>query len=245
MDAASGPLSPRESRREAESLRLLERVGVREFNSRDKRLDAAAVFGHGNKGRSNLVPPLPLGEGRGEGAPALILEIGFGNGDSLLQQAAATPEKNFIGIEVHRPGVGHCLLGIERLALTNLRLYRADAIEVLERCIPDQSLDGVQLFFPDPWPKSRHHKRRIVNARFVELVARKLKPGGTFHAATDWENYAQHMLEVLNACTSLVNAAEGEMPYVDSQALRPATKFEQRGQRLGHGVWDLLYRSVA
>lgn len=173
----------------------------------------------------------------------LILEIGFGNGDSLVEQAAANPDKRFIGIEVHRPGVGHCLMGIQRLGVSNLRLYRADALEVLEHCIPDQGLDGVQLFFPDPWPKSRHHKRRIVNERFLALVARKLKPSGTFHAATDWEDYARHMLEALQSCPELANAAtDGD--FVDGVALRPGTKFEQRGRRLGHGVWDILYRRV-
>lgn len=171
----------------------------------------------------------------------LLLEIGFGNGDSLVEQAAAMPEKNFIGIEVHRPGVGHCLIGIQRLAVENLRLYRADALEVLEHCIPDDGLDGVQLYFPDPWPKSRHHKRRIVNPHFIELVARKLKAGGTFHAATDWEEYAQHMLAVLNACPKLRNTAI-ESEFIAGENLRPGTKFEQRGRRLGHGVWDLLYK---
>lgn len=172
-----------------------------------------------------------------------MLEIGFGNGDSLVEHAAANPDKNYIGIEVHRPGVGHCLMGIGRQGVENLRLYRHDALEVLEHCIPDGTLSGVQLYFPDPWPKSRHHKRRIVNDRFVNLVARKLKQDGTFHAATDWEQYAQHMLEVLKACPLLANAAS-EGDFVDGEALRPGTKFEQRGRRLGHGVWDILYRKV-
>lgn len=179
----------------------------------------------------------------GDQTGPLMLEIGFGNGDSLVEQAAANPDQRFIGIEVHRPGVGHCLMGIQQHGITNLRLYRADALEVLEHCIPDGTLDGVQLFFPDPWPKSRHHKRRIVNERFLALVARKLKPGGTFHAATDWEDYARHMLEALQTCPQLTNAAtDGD--FVDGEALRPGTKFEQRGRRLGHGVWDILYRRV-
>lgn len=178
----------------------------------------------------------------GRQAP-LLLEIGFGNGDSLVEQAAAMPDKNFIGIEVYRPGVGHCLMGIQRLGVENLRLYRADALEVLEHCIPEQALDSVQLYFPDPWPKSRHHKRRIVNPRFVALVASKLRPGGCFHAATDWEEYASQMLEVLNGCAQLRNASP-EGAFVDGETLRPGTKFEQRGRRLGHGVWDILYRRV-
>lgn len=216
---------------------------IRSFVLRDGRITAAQqaaldslwpIYG--------LNPEQPLDAAQVFGRKAdLILEIGFGNGESLVTQAAATPEKNFIGIEVHRPGVGHCLMGIQRLGVQNLRLYRADALEVLERCIPDQGLDGIQLYFPDPWPKSRHHKRRIVNTHFVDLVARKLNHGGFFHAATDWEAYAQAMLDVLKSCHFLHNTAlNGD--FVEGDTLRPGTKFEQRGRRLGHGVWDMLFQ---
>jgi tRNA (guanine-N7-)-methyltransferase len=168
------------------------------------------------------------------------LEIGFGNGESLLALAAAHPDQDFLGIEVHRPGVGHLMLRAEALCLTNVRAACRDAIEVLERRVPDASLDEVLLYFPDPWPKKRHHKRRIVQAPFVELVARKLKSGGRFRLATDWQHYAEQMLDVVGACAMLENEfAAGFAPRPDS---RPLTRFESRGQRLGHGVWDLCFR---
>ena len=178
----------------------------------------------------------------GRSAP-LVLEIGFGNGESLAAMAAAHPDQDFVGIEVHTPGVGHLLLCAERLELKNLRVYCADAIEILSRQVDDASLQRVQLFFPDPWPKKRHHKRRIVNNAFLQLVCRKLKPGGIFHAATDWEPYAEHMAETLDAYPELyrLHAASAFVPRPD---YRPLTKFETRGQRLGHGVWDLLYRKA-
>jgi len=170
----------------------------------------------------------------------LILEIGFGNGESLAKMAAEHPDQDFIGIDVHRPGVGHLLLHIEGLNLKNLRVYCADAIEVLTNCIHDNSLDRLQLFFPDPWPKTRHHKRRIVNPEFLSLVVRKLKDDGLFHAATDWENYAEHMAEALENCQAMVSN-HPENPFSKRPDYRPLTKFEKRGQRLGHGVWDLIY----
>jgi len=176
----------------------------------------------------------------GRSAPR-TLEIGFGNGESLAAMAQAAPEQDFLGIEVHRPGVGHLLLRIEELGLTNVRVICQDAVEVLERHIPDESLDRVLLFFPDPWPKKRHHKRRILKPDFIALVARKLKPGGIFHMATDWEDYAQHMLAVLEASPRFRNTAPGG-GFVPRPEDRPLTRFEQRGLRLGHGVWDLVYR---
>ncbi len=176
----------------------------------------------------------------GRAAP-LVVEIGYGMGGSLLAMAAAEPEKNFLGIEVHTPGVGALLMGIEEKGLANLRTLHHDAVEVLEHMLPDASVDRLQLYFPDPWHKKRHHKRRIVQPAFVALLARKLKPGALLHFATDWENYAQWMLEVLAAEPALVNeSAEGG--YVPVPAWRPHTKFEARGERLGHGVWDLLFR---
>jgi tRNA (guanine-N7-)-methyltransferase len=176
----------------------------------------------------------------GREAP-LILEIGFGNGDSLATMAAENPAANYIGIEVHRPGVGHLLLKIEEQGVSNLRVYCADAIDILTHCVADASLDRLQLFFPDPWHKKRHNKRRIVNAGFLELICCKLKPGGIFHAATDWEPYAEHMAETLAACPALLSLAANS-PFSPRPDYRPLTKFESRGHRLGHGVWDLLYR---
>lgn len=168
-----------------------------------------------------------------------ILEIGFGNGHSLSAMANAHPENNYIGIEVHRPGVGSLLMDVESHGLTNVRVFCEDAIEVLAKCIPDGSLAGIQLFFPDPWHKKRHHKRRILNPSFIETIEKKLQPGGYFHAATDWENYAEQMMEVLSASNLTNKAAPGE--YVPRPDYRPLTKFENRGQRLGHGVWDLIF----
>jgi len=184
--------------------------------------------------------PLDLASVFGREAPR-TLEIGFGNGESLVSLAAEHPERDFLGIEVHRPGVGHLLLRIEELGLRNLRVICRDAVEVLERCIAEASLDEVLLYFPDPWPKKRHHKRRIVQPGFVALVASRLRPGGVLRMATDWQPYAEHMLAVAGACTALRNdSAEGD--YVPRPASRPVTRFERRGQRLGHGVWDLAFR---
>ena len=168
----------------------------------------------------------------------IVLEIGFGNGDSLAQMAAAQPEKNFIGIEVHRPGVGHLLIEIGRLQLTNIRIISHDAVEVLKHCLPENSLSGIQLFFPDPWHKKRHHKRRIVQPAFLDLVSRVLKPGGFFHAATDWENYAEHIRDTIRQHPFMENTSTND--FIDKPDSRPLTKFEQRGQRLGHGVWDIM-----
>jgi tRNA (guanine-N7-)-methyltransferase len=176
----------------------------------------------------------------GRQAP-LTLEIGFGDGASLAAMAAQDPDSDFIGIEVHRPGVGRLLKSIDAQQLPNIRLFCADAVEILNRCIDDHSLDRVLLLFADPWPKTKHHKRRIVQPAFVSLLADKLKGGGLLHMATDWQAYAGHMLDVLEASTAFRNTA-GAGCYAPRPAYRPVTKFELRGQRLGHGVWDLLYR---
>ena len=173
-----------------------------------------------------------------------VLEIGFGNGASLTEMATKHPENDYLGIEVHRPGVGNLLLQIEKLELNNIRVSNDDAVEVLEQQIPDASLDAVYLFFPDPWHKKKHHKRRIVQPAFAQLLRRKLKTGGIFHMATDWENYAEHMLAVMSAADGFENIA-GEGNYIVRPEYRPLTKFEQRGQRLGHGVWDLIFKKVA
>lgn len=168
------------------------------------------------------------------------LEIGFGNGEHLLERALAQPERDFLGVEVHRPGVGHLLLAAGRAELRNLRVIAHDAVEVLQQQIPEASLDEVQVLFPDPWPKTRHHKRRLVQPSFVALVASRLKPGGRLHLATDWEPYAQVMLEVLNGCDALRNCSAGG-GYADQVMPRATTRFERRGQRLGHRVRDLLF----
>ena len=174
---------------------------------------------------------------------ASILEIGFGNGASLAEMATEHPENDYLGIEVHRPGVGNLLLQIEKQSLNNIRVSNDDAIEVLEQQIPDESLDAVYLFFPDPWHKKKHHKRRIVQPDFVNLIQRKLKPAGIFHMATDWENYAEHMMAAMSTAAGFENIA-GNRQYTARPEYRPLTKFEQRGHRLGHGVWDLVFRKM-
>lgn len=176
----------------------------------------------------------------GNGQP-VWLEIGFGNGETLATLAARHPERNFLGAEVHGPGVGHLLLACERLDLTNLRLLRQDAVDLMDSGLPPASLAGVYLLFPDPWPKQRHHKRRILNPAFLAKLARVLGPGGTFHAATDWEPYAQQMLEVLTAAADQFHNTAGSGQFAPRPADRPLTKFERRGQGLGHGVWDLIF----
>lgn len=183
--------------------------------------------------------PLQLSAVFGRSAP-VIVEIGFGNGQSLLAMAQQRPEQDFIGIEVHKPGVGALINDAQRTDVHNLRVFNADAIEVLRTAIPEQSLAGVQLFFPDPWHKKRHHKRRIVQAEFVELIASRLQLGGYFHMATDWEPYAEHMLEVMTASALFINQQAGG-GYSPRPEYRPETKFEKRGVRLGHGVWDLIF----
>lgn len=178
----------------------------------------------------------------GRDAP-VVLEIGFGMGKSLVEMALNAPEKNFIGIEVHGPGVGACLADAGEAGVTNLRVMNWDAIEVLEHMIPAGSLATFQLYFPDPWHKARHNKRRIVNETFIENMRTKLAIGGVVHMATDWEPYAEHMLEVMNASPKYQNMAEGD--YAPRPEWRPFTKFEGRGQRLGHGVWDLLFKRMS
>jgi tRNA (guanine-N7-)-methyltransferase len=171
---------------------------------------------------------------------ALVLEIGFGMGDSLIEMAEAAPEQDFIGIEVHTPGVGRLMHRIEEQGLSNLRAYSEDAVEVIEHCITDNSLTKVQIFFPDPWHKKKHNKRRIIQPAFVQKLRSKLKTGGMLHLATDWQNYAEHMMEVMTAAEGFSNQL-GEGCYSPRPEFRPVTKFEKRGQRLGHGVWDLLF----
>ncbi|MDG6774359.1 tRNA (guanosine(46)-N7)-methyltransferase TrmB [Thiomicrorhabdus sp. ZW0627] len=186
---------------------------------------------------------LDLNEVFGREAPTIV-EIGFGMGKSLAEMAEANPQQNYIGIEVHRPGVGALLKLVEEKALTNVRVFNHDAIEVLEKRIPKSSLAAVYLFFPDPWHKKRHNKRRIVQPQFVKTIAGHLKKGGHFHMATDWEDYAEHMMEVMNSAEDFQNTqAKGK--FTPRPDYRPLTKFEQRGHRLGHGVWDLIFEKIS
>ncbi|WP_334223841.1 tRNA (guanosine(46)-N7)-methyltransferase TrmB [Thiosocius teredinicola] len=184
--------------------------------------------------------PLDFAELFGNDNPVFV-EIGFGNGESLADMARRHPERNYLGIEVHGPGVGHLLLKLEESGCTNVRVARHDAIEVLDHMIPAASLSGVYLFFPDPWHKKRHHKRRILQRSFLDKIARALKPGGFFHAATDWEHYAEHMMDVLSSDAQRFENRAGPGNYTPRPDDRPLTKFEQRGHRLGHGVWDLIF----
>ena len=183
-------------------------------------LDPAAVFGR---------------------AAPLIMEIGFGMGGATAQIAQARPGDNFLCCEVHEPGVGALLKLCGEQGIENIRIFRHDAVEVLDHMLPEQSLDGVHIFFPDPWHKSRHHKRRLIQPPFVNRLARHLRPGGYLHLATDWHPYAEQMLQVLSAEPLLANTAEDYAPKPD---YRPLTKFENRGLKLGHGVWDLVFRRV-
>jgi tRNA (guanine-N7-)-methyltransferase len=174
-------------------------------------------------------------------AHPVYLEIGFGNGESLAEMARRHPERNYLGVEVHTPGVGHLLLKLEEFGCTNVRVIRHDAVEVLRRMLPAASLEAVYLFFPDPWQKKRHHKRRILQASLVEELARVIRPGGHLHAATDWQDYAEQMLGVLSADTKRFCNPAGPGNFTPRPESRPLTKFERRGQRLGHGVWDLIF----
>jgi tRNA (guanine-N7-)-methyltransferase len=172
----------------------------------------------------------------GRNAP-VVLEIGFGNGESLVEQAARHPERDFLGIEVHEPGIGHCLIKARAAGVTNLKLVNHDAVEVLEKQVPEGSLERVNLYFPDPWPKKRHHKRRIVRPEFLDLLASRLRPGGSLHIATDWANYAEHIDEML-AATDRFELVECRVHAGDRPLDRPQTKFERRGLRHGHAIWD-------
>jgi tRNA (guanine-N7-)-methyltransferase len=170
-----------------------------------------------------------------------ILEIGFGMGESTTYIASLLPEQDFLGVEVHTPGVGSLLKQIDEHQLKNLRIIQHDAVEVLNHMIADASLDGVHIFFPDPWHKKRHHKRRLIQAGFVKLLCSKLKAGAYLHVATDWQEYAEWVLDVLKAEPQLENTVAD---YAPKPAYRPLTKFENRGIKLGHGVWDIVFRRI-
>ncbi len=184
--------------------------------------------------------PLDLDSLFGRHAPR-TLEIGFGDGETLVSLAAGHPERDYLGLEVHAPGVGHCLLRCAEAGLTNLRILQHDAVEVLERSIAPGALDEVLIYFPDPWPKKRHHKRRLLQPHFASLLATRLAPGGRLRLATDWAPYADWMREVLDATADFTNVA-GRAGYVPRPPERPVTKFERRGTRLGHEARDLDYR---
>jgi tRNA (guanine-N7-)-methyltransferase len=181
---------------------------------------------------------LDIAQSFGRAAPT-IFEIGFGMGETSAKISALMPEKNFIGVEVHTPGVGNLLKLTDEAGLQNQRLIQHDAVEVLNHMIAPNSLAGVHIFFPDPWHKARHNKRRLIQGPLVELLTSRLVQGGYIHCATDWEEYAVQMLEVLGAEQGLENTADGYAPRPD---YRPVTKFENRGLKLGHGVWDLVFR---
>jgi tRNA (guanine-N7-)-methyltransferase len=186
--------------------------------------------------------PLPCSELFRREAP-IVLEIGFGNGETLVEQAAASPDRDFIGIEVHEPGVGHCLLTAKEAGVENLRLINHDAIEVLKNQVLNGSLTRLNLYFPDPWPKKRHHKRRIVQDTFVTLVADKLVDGGTVNIATDWANYAEH-IDAVMAGSDRFRLAERREHKGETPLDRPQTKFERRGLRKGHGIVDWCYEKI-
>ncbi|QOY94211.1 tRNA (guanosine(46)-N7)-methyltransferase TrmB [Massilia sp. UMI-21] len=214
---------------------------IRSFVTRAGRLSTAQARAFEELGPQYLIDykkaPLDLEAAFGRQAPT-ILEIGFGMGDTTAHIARLMPEKNFIGVEVHTPGVGSLLKQIGEQGIGNLRLIQHDVVEVLNHMIPDGALAGVHVFFPDPWHKARHNKRRLIQPAFVKVLCDKLAPGGYIHLATDWEDYAVQMLDVLGKEPLLQNTADG---YAPQPEYRPLTKFENRGLKLGHGVWDLVF----
>jgi tRNA (guanine-N7-)-methyltransferase len=214
---------------------------IKSFVLRAGRMGSGQLRAMNEWGPTYTVPyaaqPLDVARSFGRTAP-LVVEIGFGMGDATAAIAAALPDNDFLGIEVHAPGVGALLKLIGERGLTNVRIVRHDAVEVLEHMISPGTLAGVHVFFPDPWHKLKHNKRRLIQPKFVSLLASRLAPGGYVHCATDWQPYAEQMLQVLSAEPALHNTADG---YAPRPAYRPLTKFENRGLKLGHGVWDLVF----
>ena len=173
----------------------------------------------------------------------VIMEIGFGNGDAIWQMAQANPAENYLGVEVHLPGVGHLLLKMKQHGIRNIRIANDDAVEFLRQRVPEESLDGVRIYFPDPWPKKRHHKRRLIQPSLIELLAARMCPRALLHLATDWEPYAEHMLEVMRSADSFANLSPSG-DFCPQPVWRPETKYERRGEGLGHRVRDLLFKRV-
>lgn len=189
--------------------------------------------------KTDTLKPINFQEIFGNDNP-VVLEIGFGMGKSFIQMAIDNPDQNFLGIEVHPPGIGATLMKIEEHKLPNVKIISHDAFEILTNCIQEESIDFLQIFFPDPWPKARHHKRRLINDKFIALITPLLKHGGQIRLATDWENYAEQMLDVMSKAPGFINQST-DGTYIPRPSWRPLTKFEQRGQNLGHGVWDLVF----
>jgi len=217
---------------------------IRSYVLRQGRLTAAQARAHAEWLPRFGIPysPEPIDLDRLFGRPSpKIVEVGFGMGDTTAAIAAAHPENDYLGVEVHTPGVGSLLNRVAGLGLANVRVIQHDAVEVLEHMIAPGALAGAHIFFPDPWPKKRHHKRRLLQAPFIRLLATRIRPGGYVHVATDWEDYASQILETLSAEPLLENAANGFAPRPD---YRPLTKFENRGLKLGHRVWDVIFRRV-
>ncbi len=217
---------------------------VRSFVIRAGRMTNAQTKAFTDLGDKYLIDvsalqPLDVAACFGREAP-LVVEIGFGMGKSFIEMAQKDPLRNYLGIEVHPPGVGAAMLLAEEAQVSNVRIIKYDAFEVLTKCLGPESIDILQIFFPDPWPKARHHKRRLVNAEFLALVTPLLKHGGQIRMATDWQEYAEQMLECLTAAPELSNT-NPQGGYIPRPEWRPLTKFEQRGERLGHGVWDLVF----
>jgi tRNA (guanine-N7-)-methyltransferase len=232
------------SRKSATEKRVAERRPVRSFVLRGGRLTAGQKraldefwprFGI-EKGDSVLDFGVLFGN---DGQ--VIMEIGFGNGDATWQMAQAHPAENYLGVDVHQPGVGHLLLKMEQHGISNIRIANDDAVEFLQGQVPGASLAGIRIYFPDPWPKKRHHKRRIIQPAFVDLLASRMCPGAILHLATDWEPYAEFMLEVMRSAGGFVNLSPtGD--FCDKPEWRPETKYERRGERLGHRVRDMLFK---
>ena len=222
----------------------LPRRAIRSFVLRQGRVSAAQQRAHDALLPRFGIPfaPAPLSlEAAFERKAPKTLEIGFGMGETTARIAAANPDKDYLGIEVHTPGVGSLLKEIGEKGLTNIRIIQHDAVEVLQTMIEPESLDGVHIFFPDPWPKKRHHKRRLLQPPLIALLASRMKPGAYLHTATDWEEYAVQMLQVLSAEPTLLNTAAEAAGFAPRPSYRPQTKFETRGLKLGHCVWDLVF----
>ncbi len=218
----------------SESAASAPRSSIRSFVKRQSRLTNGQ-----SRALSELLPVYSLILPMPQSTTFCVLEIGFGMGQSLVKTAAQYPSHHFVGVEVHAPGVGALLLEVERLQLTNLRVFHGDIVALLPQ-LPPMSFDKIQIFFPDPWPKARHHKRRLIQLSFIQSLLPLLKPQGILHLATDWQPYAEHMLTVLNQTAALCNMSP-DNSFCPRPSERPLTKYEARGERLGHGVWDLLF----